>query len=303
VDGYANARVAVAGASGFIGRWVARKLLEQGADVYQLGREETRDLETAYRRIRPSITFNLAGYGVDPLERDEAAAYQINADLPRMLAAAAAESRDPAWPGQHLVHAGSAAEYGDAGGGLREDGPARPTTLYGKSKQRGAMAVAELSKASGIRAVTARLFTIYGPGERPGRLLPSLIAASRTGQPLNLSSGTQRRDFTYVEDAAEGLLRLGLARGCYPIVNLATGRLTSVRAFIEIAAGILGIPTENLKFGTVPASIHEMEHEEVAVDRLRQLLNWTPPTSISQGVCKTLEFCLHNGAGSWPSKQ
>jgi nucleoside-diphosphate-sugar epimerase len=293
VRGYEGVPAAVLGASGFIGSWVARKLTERGACVYRIGREDVANLESAFRRFRPSITFNLAGYGVDPSERDEATAYRVNAELPRVLAQAVAAWKDPAWPGQHLVHAGSAAEYGDAGGDLREDGPARPATLYARSKERGTQAVAERCRALGLRGVTARLFTVYGPGERAGRLLPALLETSRSRQPLNLSAGLQQRDFTYVEDVAEGLLKVGLAaKEGGPIVNLATGRLTPVRTFVEIAAGILGIPPEKLNFGAIPSGAHEMEQEGVALDRLQELVGWIPPTSIAEGVRKTVEMKL-----------
>jgi UDP-glucose 4-epimerase len=288
VRGYENTTAAVVGASGFIGRWVARKLSEAGARVCCIGRQDTDDLEAIYRRIRPSITFNLAGYGIDPLERDETAACHVNAELPRMIAEAAAAWKDPAWPGQNFVHAGSGAEYGDADGDLREDGPAKPATLYAKSKCCGTQAVAEASRTLGLRAVTARLFTVYGPGERAGRLLPSLLEAKRTGRPIDLSSGTQRRDFTYVEDAVEGLLRLGLAsQPSYAIVNVATGKLATVRSFVEIAAGILDIPPENLKFGVIPANAHEIQHDSITLERLRETAGWIPQTTIAEGVRKT----------------
>ena len=280
--------MAVVGATGFIGRCVCRKLAEQGAQVCPIGREDTGNLESVFGRVHPAIVFNLAGYGVNPSERDEATAWSVNADLPRRLAEALA-CEDTA----RLIHVGSGAEYGHAGGDLREDGPASPTTLYGKSKLSGTEAVAERSRALGLRSVIARLFTVYGPGEHAGRLLPSLIECRRTGRPLDLSSGAQRRDFTYVEDAAEGLLRLGVtSMESGAIVNLATGRLATVREFVEIAAGILGIPPENLNFGALSPNIHEMEHAPVAVNRLETLLGWLPPTTIAEGVRKTLEIGL-----------
>ena len=289
--GYEGVRVAVLGASGFIGQWVVRKLAGQGARVCAIGRDS--DLLDTLRRLRPSITFNLAGYGVDPSERDEAAAYRINAELPGTLAEAVSAWRNPVWPGQDLVHVGSGAEYGNAGGDLREDGPVRPTSLYGRSKWHGTQAVTQRCRELGLRGLTARLFTVYGPGERAGRLLPSLLEAARAGQVVPLSPGLQRRDFTYIEDVAEGLLLLGLASAkAGEVVNLATGRLNTVRSFVEIAAGILGIRPENLHFGAIPANSHEMEHEGIALDRLRRLLGWTPPTSIPLGVRRTLEISL-----------
>ena len=309
---YRGVRVAVLGASGFIGRWVARELSDAGAQTYQVVRNragiqgevieadllDTAALINLYRRIRPSITFNLAGYGVDISERDEALAYRINAELPRAICEAASAVRDPSWRGQHVIHTGSAAEYGQAGGTLREDDPALPTSLYGKSKLAGTQALTESCRTLGLPAITARLFTVYGPGEHAGRLLPSLIETSRTDRPLDLTEGLPRRDFTYVEDVADGLLRLGLIEGgIEPVVNLATGRLTEVREFVKTAAGILGIPLANLRFGAIPARPGEMAHDPVALERLQRLLAWTPSVTIAEGIRKSLEISLLGRTG------
>jgi UDP-glucose 4-epimerase len=310
LDGsYRGVRVAVLGASGFIGRWVSRKLCAAGACPYLVVRDpesaattlsqygvsgelleadlsNTSVLGEIYSRIRPAITFNLVGYGVDVTERDEAVAYQINAGLPGDICEAAAAWKDPNWSGQQIVHAGSALEYGDIGGDLREDSGTHPTTVYGISKLKGTRSIAKGCAALGLRGLTARLFTVYGPGEHAGRLLPSLIETSRTRQPLELTAGTQRRDFTYVEDVADGLLRLGLAVTVEQgeVINLATGRLVSVRSFIEIAASTLKIPASNLRFGALPARLDEMEHGDISIDRLRRVLCWVPSTSIEEGL-------------------
>jgi nucleoside-diphosphate-sugar epimerase len=122
-------------------------------------------------------------------------------------------------------------------------------------------------------------------------LLPSLIEAARTGQTIRLTDGRQRRDFTYVADVAEGLLRLGMS-SAEPgeIVNLATGRLIAVRQFVEQAAHILNISEERLLFGALPTRPEEMNHSPVAIDRLRRLTGWTPPTGIQDGIRGAWDF-------------
>jgi nucleoside-diphosphate-sugar epimerase len=312
---YSGVRAVVLGASGFIGSWVARKLGEAGAETHLIvrnsagvaaslgGRVFEADLAQPdalagiFEEIRPAIVFNLAGYGVDPSERDADLSERINALLPQAICEAAARWKDCNWPGQHLIHVGSALEYGTASGDLREDGPALPTTVYGQTKLQGTLHIAKCAKTLGLRAATARLFTVYGPGEHCGRLLPSLIEAARVGKQLELTAGTQLRDFTYVEDVAEGLLRLGLARvepGA--VVNLATGHLTTVRSFAETAARILGMPMENLRFGAVPTRAEEMRHDPVSVERLRQVTGTVPPTGIEGGIRRTVSG-LKSAAG------
>jgi nucleoside-diphosphate-sugar epimerase len=147
--------------------------------------------------------------------------------------------------------------------------------------------------------LTARLFTVYGPGEHPSRLLPSLLAAAGTGQPLRLTSGEQQRDFTYVQDVAHALLGLGLATTSPgAIVNVATGRLSSVRHFAEIAAAAAGLPANLLLFGALPTRPEEMYHGQVPVDRCRQLLGWVPGTSLAEGIRMTVEFEARRSAWS-----
>ena len=310
--GYHGIRVLVLGGTGFIGRQVIRQLGGAGASLHLAARRRDQaaaalarlgvtgislqaDLSRPgaaaelLRSVRPSITFNLAGYGVDPLERDPALADRINHTLVTELTEAAGAVERSAWAGQDLVHAGTAAEYGAASGDLGEDTRPEPTSLYGRTKLAGTEAVSRATGAGRVHGMAVRLFTVYGPGERSGRLLPSIIDAAREGSDLPLTSGEQRRDFTYVEDVAEGLLRLGLVAVPAPgPVNLATGTLESVRRFVERAAAVVGLPAGRLRFGELPGRPDEMAHGPVNLARLRTLCGWVPATTIEDGVRRTM---------------
>lgn len=303
---YAGRRVLVTGATGFVGRHVVAALREHGAEVHAVTRREQRaadhDLGEVVRRdlavpgsaralveqLRPAITFHLAGYGVDPAERDAGLAERLNHEVAAELASVCAEFVDASWSGQHLIHTGSALEYGTATGDLIESTIPTPTTQYGTTKLAGTRAIQRVAGEGTLRAVTARLFTVYGPGEHPGRLLPSLLRAARDGTSLELTDGSQRRDFTWVGDVVEVLLRLGLSgRPDIGIVNTATGALTTVRAFAERAADTLALPRSALRFGTLPSRPSEMSHDAVNVDRLRAIAPPVPATPIETGVAWT----------------
>ena len=312
---YRNVPVLVLGAGGFIGLWVARALSSMGADLCLAVRDATRaegifsrygvrgkviggdltspeSVRSLLLDARPAVLFNLAGYGVDPSERDEKTAYQINADLIPTICQTLVSAGDTTWPGPQFVHVGSALEYGSLGGDLSEDAQPRPSTLYGKSKLLGTQYLAKCCQSSALRGMTARLFTVYGPGEHRGRLLPYLLDAARERRKLALTSGGQRRDFTYVEDVADGLLRLGVSSSNPgEVVNLATGRLTTVREFALTAAEVCRIAPERLKFGRLPTRPEEMEHTDVNLDRLKRLTDWAPPTEPEEGIRKTAAFC------------
>lgn len=314
--GYEGVRAVVFGASGFIGRWVGHALSGARAELHAVVRdvaeargvfarhgvtaevhetdltdfEQTRRL---LRRLAPAIVFNLSGYGVDPGEKREESdrlAEVLNAGLPCLVAESLAAIPAPGWAGRRIVHAGSILEYGQIGGHLGESSPAAPFNLYGRSKLAGTLRLTEACESAALPGLTARLCQVYGPGEHPGRLLPMLIEARGLTEPLSLSIGTQSKDFTYVGDVAEGLLRLGLTTGAPgQVVNLASGRLDTVREFILTAAHLLRLDLGRLKFEK-PLPDNELQHLEVATDQLRTLTNWVPATTVADGIRTTLDF-------------
>lgn len=310
---YDNVRVVVLGATGFIGRWVARLLTASGARLYlpvrklsvaqkvfdefsiqgakfEFDANDEKKLKSMYRSARPNITFNLAGYGVDREQQNEVTAYRVNVNLIGSICLAISETADKSWNGSDIVHAGSAMEYGSAGGNLSEDSIPQPTTLYGRSKLAGTKLLAKACRELHIKGRTARLFSVYGPGEPAWRLLPSLVPSAEDAKSIQLTAGTHQRDFTYVEDVAEALLRLGLASDSGEVVNVATGELNTVRSFVETAAEILNIQPDLLRFGELPIRAEEMVHEPVSVGRLRSLIRWIPDTRMASGIQKTIEF-------------
>ena len=300
---YAGVRVLVTGATGFVGRWTWRLLASIGAQVHALGRSRARleavplpgrhvvaDLSVAdslaqvVEALRPAVVFNLVGYGVDCAERGAELDRRLNTDVPVEAALAVAALPDAeGWPGQRLVHAGSAFEYGPVQGPVRESAPPHPVGRYAADKLEGTRRVERVRRGTGVRAVTARLFTVYGPGEHPHRLFPTLLRAAAAGSPVPLSSGTQRRDFTWVGDVAEGLLRLGLAETAPGVVNLATGVATSVHDFALAVADAAGLDRALLRFGDLPSAA-EARQGPADITLLRETLGWIPSTRVSDGI-------------------
>lgn len=309
---YRGTRVLVTGATGFVGGAVVRALAGCGADVWMVARDAERLAEVAaacggatlraadlsrpgefarvFAEARPAVVFNLAGYGVDRAERDPTLASALNTQLPGEIAALVARERAADWNGMRLIHAGTAFEYGRVEGPVREDSPAAPISDYGRTKLAGTVRVLDARQVLGLRAVVARLFIVYGPGEHASRLLPSLLGMAGTTESLALTAGQQRRDFTYVGDVAEGLLRLGLARECPGVLNLATGRQTTVREFAECAAELLGLAPAQLQFGALPYREDEVTQGPADISLLQSVLNWAPRFSVREGIRETMRM-------------
>ena len=304
-------RCLVLGASGFLGRWVARELLRRGAIVGAHARavgdpkgldgpaeslEADLSVEgsasSLVRSFRPDVVFDLAGYGVARDQRDERRAERINvgvvSELVETLPAAGSD-----WPGAVLVLPGSALELGPRPDSMDESAPAAPTTTYGRTKL-AATRIVDDARNRGVAGLTARVYTVYGPGEHPGRLVPTLCAALENEEPIALSEGLQERDWAYAEDVARLLVDLACVDGRRllsreppfdaPCINLACGRLTSVRDFVLLFAEEFGIAQERLAFGEVPGLAEEMFHPPVPVERLRAALGEAPPADPRVGL-------------------
>lgn len=311
---YSGKNIVVLGASGFIGRWVARRLSQAKArlwlgvrdptqakkifhqygikgQIIQLDLVDCSNVDDFFRVAKPAVTFNLAGYGIDRNEKDPVLSQKINSELVGTLCSIIAKHRSIDWPGMSFVHAGSILEYGPIEGNLSEDSIPRPNTVYGKTKLAGTLQIKQWCDPNGVKGIVARLFTVYGPGEHPGRLLPTLLEAKTTGNKIPLTHGHQKRDFTYVEDVVDGLIRLGLTQNnIHTVVNLATGQLTQVREFVTIAAQVIGLAVDQLEFGTLPIQTEELIHDPISLGRLESLLGWKPSTTIKEGLMKTFIF-------------
>lgn len=312
---YVGVKALVLGASGFIGRWIAKALDEQGADVWIVGRKKetleavgkecgfnnvrplAADLSRegefgrVFHQIRPEIVFNSTGYGICKTENNEADFWKINSELPKEIALTIGGCGQNLWPGMRLIHVGSGFEYGSVAGNVFESTATNPVSLYGRSKLAGTEFIKQASAKDGLMGLAVRIFTVYGPGEHPQRLLPSMMESTGSNRPLELTAGEQERDFTYVKDVAAGILKLGLLDAVPGnLVNLATGRLTSVREFAENAARVLGLEPNQLKFGAIPYRGDELAQGCVDISLLRKLLGWEPAYSITDGITDTLKF-------------
>ncbi len=279
-----------------MGRNVAAAFFDAGWQTHGLARQVWRDrfdvselselasVDRALSKLRPELVVNAVGYGVDPSERDTRLHREINAEFPEKLVLAMGELGL-----RRLVHFGTALEYGAATGALDEQTKPQPMDEYGSTKLAGTRALLERARLSAVTVHVLRLFTVYGPFEHAPRLLPTLLRARLTSDAIDLSEGTQARDFTHVGDVAEGVLAVAASEAPGGIYNLATGTLTSVRAFAETAARVLSIDLERLRFGALPQRANEMAHDPVSVTKLQAATGFRARTDIAAGIRLTLE--------------
>ena len=237
--------------------------------------------------VAPAGIIHLAAAGVSYGQSDVQALCRVNAlGLANVLAAASQLASPPA-----VVGAGSGFEYAPLDRARRESDALLPNSAYGASKA-AATAIASFYAAR-LPVTMLRPFSIYGAGEPAGRLAAYVIAKTRAGEPVDLTPGAQLRDYAEVGDVAEAFWRALMqppTSGALRVLNVASGEVITLRAFVEAVADALrgaGF-TPDLRFGARPYRSDEMMSYTADISLLRTTLGWTPATPLATGLARML---------------
>ena len=294
-------RALVTGGAGFIGGHLAHALSAEGwrvdvVDDLSSGRAanvpprcDLIELDLGARgatgrlpRVRYDAICHLAGQSsgeksFDDPERD----LDANARSTVALAGWAREQRIPL-----LVHASSMGVYGDVlSHPVGERAPARPISFYGGSKLAAEHA---LAVTPDIRAISLRMFSIYGPGQdldemRQG-MVSIFLAMALRGEPIEVRGPLDRvRDFVYVEDCVEAWLRALACPDATGPFNVGTGVGTSIRALLAEMLELLGAPDHPVRelAARTPGDQFALS---ASTTRAREILGWSARTELRQGL-------------------
>ena len=300
----------VTGATGFIGRHLVDRLLRADTQVIVLCRPESRvpkawqgrldvvrcadwseaGFRSALNERDFAVIFHLAAYGVRYLDRNFVQMFRINVDTPAALVRLGRD-RDA-----RMIMAGTFSEYRqpDTHVPLDEGAPLEAEKIYGSSKAAGGLRARALADDLGMKLRILRLFHVYGPGEPPHRLLPSLLAGLLQGRRVSLSAGDQVRDFVYVDDVVEAFVRSD-AEMQMPdtpltaIWNVCTGVENSVKCFASTVARIMGASEELLGFGDIPLRPDDDPWLVGNGELLHQALSWRPTYNLLSGLNAALK--------------
>jgi nucleoside-diphosphate-sugar epimerase len=136
---------------------------------------------------------------------------------------------------KRFVGLGTCIEYEISDAPLTLDTPLGPTTPYSAAKVAAFTALQEWFTHTDISFLWCRLFHLYGAGEHPNRLFPAIHKAMQAGQSINLTQGTQIRDFTPVETAADHIIQGALSQTTGP-ANICTGTGLTVKELAQSIA-------------------------------------------------------------------
>ena len=298
-------RCLVTGGCGFLGSALVRRLLAESCEVVvvdDLSRGSPENLGPSHDHVlvvrqdvasglgqvfatfQPQAVFHLAALHFIPdCDADPARCLRVNVDGTRAVLEATASLREPAC----LVLASSAAVYAPADGPLHEEDPLGPVDVYGYSKRWAEELAASFAARTGTAVGIARLFNVFGPGETNAHFIPSVICQLKDGGSVRLGNLASKRDYVFVDDAAEALLRLAWhgRDGQSATVNVGSGRACAGH---EVMAALAGLTPAAADVAPVidPSRLRPVDRPVLLADPTlaQKLLDWTPRTGLLDGL-------------------
>jgi nucleoside-diphosphate-sugar epimerase len=295
-------KVIVTGAAGFLGRHVLTALQDRGYEVHAFTRA------TAPAGVPGQVRW----HRVDLLDRavSRAAFEQVRAEGLIHLAWETAHGRYWTSPenldwtaaslhllqdfrecgGRRVVIAGSSAEYDwSAPSPLDEQStPLLPASLYGHCRNALREIVEAWAPSSGVSWAWGRIFNLYGPFEKPDRLVPRVIRVLEEGRTLAFDDGSLVRDFLYVADASDAFA--ALYSSCVEgAVNIASGTPAAVREVVAGLAASLG-RSQQVDFGALPIPEDAPKRLVASVERLHREVGWSASRTLGDGLRETCNW-------------
>lgn len=320
-------RVLITGASGFVGANLARRLLHDSYEVHLLLRNDRdnwrlRDINSecritigdvsdgdsvrsCVRKSKPQIVFHLAAYGAYSYQTGMEAMIATNLLGCVSLMDACVESNV-----ECFVQTGSSSEYGYKDHAANEEEHLEPNSHYAITKAAATHYCSHAAKTSGIRAATARLYSVYGPFEEPTRLIPTLLVHCLKGKLPPLVSPTTARDFVFVDDAVAALVRIAQSSAMAPgaVYNVSSGTQVRLEQLVEQVRSILRVDEEP-RWGAMPGRQWDTDVWVGNAAAIERDIGWKAETSLADGLRATAEWFRGNQellryyeARIWPSE-
>lgn len=195
---------------------------------------------------------------------------------------------------KNFVYASSSSVYGSRPcGPFKEDEDiSKPISIYAATKVADEALLNTYHHLFGISCIALRFFTVYGPGQRPDLAIHKFTKLIDEGEPIPVyGDGSAERDFTYVDDTVDGIVR-ALDYECgYEVFNLGESNITNVNTMIKLIEKSLGkkaiVEYQDPMPGDVPITYAN-------ISKAKKLLGYNPQTKIEDGIPKFIEWFKQN---------
>jgi len=301
----------VTGGAGFIGSHIAEELVRRGQSVrvvdslitgnrrnlaHVSGIEflegDLADMHVATRAVQ-GMDFVLHQAAIPSVPRsvkDPVTSNRANIDASINILVAARDGGV-----KRLVYAGSSYAYGDTPTLPKHEGmPTNPLSPYALQKLVAEQYCQMFTRLYGFETVTIRYFNVFGPRQDPGSPYSGVISLFSTAllegrQPTIYGDGEQTRDFTYVANVVDGVLRASEAPGAAgEVINVACGTRISLNELLRVMNKIVGTKIEALY---KEARAGDVRDSQADITKAKTLLGYAPSISLEEGLARTLAWC------------
>lgn len=312
---WSGRRVLVTGVGGFIGSHVAETLVQAGASVRAFVRYVSRGdygwLETSPPEILEELEIFRGDLANPEAVVNAVAGREIVLHLgalvpipysyrhPREFVAANVEGTLNVLEAvrrkeiARIVHISTSEVYGTA---MRvpidEEHPLHPQSPYAATKVGADQLALSYQRSFGTPVVILRPFNTYGPRQSARAVIPTIIAQALSREEIKLGATSPTRDFLYVADTVQGLLRCATAEGIEgETINLGTGVEVSIGDLAQRVLSLLGVEVPiALDEERLRPPNSEVERLVADVSKAKRLLAWKPEVSLDEGLRRTIEW-------------
>lgn len=260
-----------------------RSMAGRHIDLYRFEHQDIRNFSNMLRRNLkthvPNCIVHLAAVGSVPRSFEEPGLYaDINERGFANVLSLASEIGCP-----RIVFASSSSVYGSCPENpKREEYTGQPLSPYALSKQTNEKLAHMWRLRKGLDYIGLRFFNVYGPGQRFDSQYSAVIPKFIKG-PIEVYGGAQTRDFTFVGDVAQTILKAIESEESGHCLNVGTGRSVSIEYLAQSLSRGLPITYKDPRSG-------EARHSTASVENLQRILKYKPNTTLSEGLKLTEEF-------------
>ena len=293
--------ILIIGGTGFIGYHLAKKCLKKNFKVTSISKNQPKKIrflkkvkyiicdinnKKILKKIDNNFDFvvNLGGY-VDHKNKQET--YRSHYLGLKRLTKIFIKKKI-----KKFIQIGSSMEYGRVKSPQKENFNCYPESIYAISKFLSTKHLITLYKKKKFPAVILRLYQVYGPNQDKNRLIPIIIDSCKNNKSFPCSSGVQLRDFLFVDDLIDAILRCLDKKVEGKIINIGSGKIIKVKKIINKIVNFYkaGKPL----FGSIKLRNEEMLRVYPSLFSARKFLGWKSKVSFSKGILKTINFYNKN---------
>lgn len=189
----------------------------------------------------------------------------------------------------NIIFASSSSVYGNSSNILfSERNICEPISPYGVSKYEAEKLIAQYKKKYNFHATILRFFTVYGPKGRPDMAPYLFVDRISKGKPITkFGTGESKRDYTYVDDIVDGIVRAIHKKYTFEIMNLGSGRPISLNRFIHLAEKLITKQAIIQESSIQPGEL-SLTHADIR--RAKKLLGYKPKVKIEEGLHRLIRW-------------